>query len=245
MQQTSAAPSVALGVGRILVTGADAEAFLQGQLTQDVRKLGVEPTIAGYCSAKGRLLAVLEMQRGANGITLALHRSVLEATLKRLRMFVLRAKVTLTEIEPLIAAEGDADWRRDRIARGVPTVFASTSDHFVPQMCNLDALGGISFDKGCYTGQEVVARLHYLGQAKRRMFRAAIDSAASPGDPVFDVANPSQAAGEVVDAIDGKALVVLQLSHASSDLRITSPEGLRLTQLRALVPADPASPARR
>ena len=234
MQQTPASTSTALGVGRILVAGAEAEAFLQGQLTQDVRKLGAQPTIAGYCSAKGRLLAVMEMRRGADGITLAIHRGVLEATLKRLRMFVLRAKVTLTEVDPLVAAESDADWRRDRIARGVPTVFASTSDHFVPQMCNLDALGGISFDKGCYTGQEVVARLHYLGQAKRRMFRAAISADATPGDAVLDAANPTQAAGEVVDAIDGHALIVLQLAHAGAELRLAS--GAPITALERLIP---------
>ncbi len=234
MQQTPAPTSIAHGVGRILVAGAESESFLQGQLTQDVRKLGAQPMIAGYCSAKGRLLAVLETQRVADGITLAIHRSVLDATLKRLRMFVLRAKVTLSEIDPLLGPEGDADWRRDRIARGVPTVFASTSDHFVPQMCNLDALGGISFDKGCYTGQEVVARLHYLGQAKRRMFRVAIGADAAPGDAVLDAANPSQAAGEVVDAIDGKALIVLQLAHARAELRLAS--GASITALERLIP---------
>ncbi|HZP13050.1 MAG TPA: hypothetical protein VFB36_11570 [Nevskiaceae bacterium] len=234
MQQTSPAPSIASGVGRILVAGADAEAFLQGQLTQDVRKAGAEPILAGYCSPKGRLLAVMEMQRGADGITLSIHRSVLEATVKRLRMFVLRSKVTLTEIDPLVAADGDHDWRRERIARGVPTIFPSTSDHFVPQMCNLDTLGGISFDKGCYAGQEIVARLHYRGEAKRRMFRAAIEGDALPGDPVFDAADGSQAAGEIVDAIDGEALIVLQLAHADAQLRLQS--GAPITQLRRLIP---------
>lgn len=236
MQQTSPASSSARGVGRVIVAGADAEAFLQGQLTQDVRKAGADALIAGYCSAKGRLLAVMELQRGADGIVLAIHQSVLDATVKRLRMFVLRSKVTLTSIDPLIAADRDAEWRAERIARGVPTIFASTADHFVPQMCNLDALGGVSFDKGCYTGQEVVARLHYLGQAKRRMFRAAIASDAAPGDSVFDAANPSQAAGEIVDALDGRALAVLQLAHAQADLRLRSADGPTLTGIERLIP---------
>jgi folate-binding protein YgfZ len=235
MQQSSAAPSVARGVGRILVAGADAESFLQGQLTQDVRKAGDPPVIGGYCSAKGRLLAVMELQRVADGIVLAIHRSVLDATLKRLRLFVLRSKVTFAEIDPLVAPEQDENWRRERIARGVPTIFPATSDHFVPQMCNLDALGGVSFDKGCYTGQEVVARLHYLGQPKRRMFRAAISEPATAGEPVYDVATPAQAAGEVVDAVEGRALIVLQLGHAQGNLRLGSAAGAAITSLERLV----------
>jgi folate-binding protein YgfZ len=178
----------------------------------------------------------MELQRGADGIVAAIHRSVLDATVKRLRMFVLRSKVTLTEIDPLIAPDHDEDWRRERIAHGRPTIFPATSDHFVPQMCNLDALGGISFDKGCYTGQEVVARVHYLGQAKRRMFRARIDGDAAPGDPVFDAASAGQAAGEIVDALYGHALLVLQLSHAAGDLRLHSAQGPALTGLERLIP---------
>jgi len=233
MQQT--ADSIARGAGRILVSGADADTFLQGQLTQDLRKLvNEQPLLAGYCSAKGRLLAVMQMQRTADGVVLELHRSVLEATLKRLRMFVLRSKVTLAEIDPLVPADRDGEWRGERIARGVPTIFPSTSDHFVPQMCNLDVLGGISFDKGCYTGQEIVARLHYLGQVKRRMFRARVDAQAHPGQEIFDARQPGQAVGEVVDGVDGEALVVLQLAHADADLRLGGSGGPALSERKDL-----------
>jgi tRNA-modifying protein YgfZ len=238
MQQTSDSMAATRGVGRILVAGADAEAFLQGQLTQDVRKLGGDASlIAGYCSAKGRLLAVLQMQRVPEGIVLETHRSVLESTLKRLRMFVLRSKVTLTEIEPAVVESGDDSWRRARIERGLPTIFLATADHFVPQMCNLDVLGGISFDKGCYTGQEIVARLHYLGQVKRRMYRATLAGQAAAGDPVYDASAPSQAIGEIVDALDGRALAVLQVGHAAGDLRLGSAQGEALDEVVALASA--------
>ena len=62
-------------------------------------------------------------------------------------------------------------WRRLDIAAGLPQVYAATSEEFVAQMLNLDALGAIAFDKGCYTGQEVIARAHYRGRVKRRMQR--------------------------------------------------------------------------
>jgi len=231
MQQTSSSSATTHGVGRILVTGADADAFLQGQLTQDVRKLvGDASLIAGYCSAKGRLLAVLQMQRRPDGIVLETHRSVLESTLKRLRMFVLRSKVTLTEIEPSVPDSGDHDWRRGRIEQGLPTIFPATVDHFVPQMCNLDVLGGISYDKGCYTGQEIVARLHYLGQVKRRMFHVRIAAASVPGAEIFE-SGGTQAVGEVVDALEGHALVVLQTAHAAADLRLEAPNGPPVSDL--------------
>lgn len=233
MQQTSS--SEPRGVGRILAAGADAETFLQGQLTQDVRKLASGmPLLAGYCSAKGRLLALMQMQRSTDGFVLELHRAVLEATLKRLRMFVLRSRVVLTEIAPTVPESSDDQWRSDRIARGIPTIYPSTTDHFVPQMCNLDLLGAISFDKGCYTGQEIVARLHYLGQVKRRMYRARLLKAATPGQPVFDARNPSQAVGEIVDAIGGSALMVLQTAHAAGDLCLGSAGGPRIDEVTDL-----------
>ncbi len=233
MQQT-ASPSPR-GVGRILATGADVDTFLQGQLTQDVRKVDAfPPLLAGYCSAKGRLLAVMQLQRSADGVVLEMHRSILEATLKRLRMFVLRSKVVLTEMAPAVPESGEEEWRSDRIARGIPTIYPETSDHFVPQMCNLDALGAISFDKGCYTGQEIVARLHYLGQVKRRMFRGRVPNVAVPGMAVFDARTPSQAVGEVVDAIGGFGLLVLQTSHADGDLCLGSASGPRIDEVTDL-----------
>lgn len=124
-------------------------------------------------------------------------------------------------------------WRRADIEAGVPVVYPQTSDHFVPQMANLDLLGGISFDKGCYTGQEIVARLHYLGQIKRRLFVCRVAGAAPlPGSGI--VAGPAgDAAGEVVDAVDsGQGAVVsavLQLSHrASEDLRLEDARALHV-----------------
>jgi folate-binding protein YgfZ len=111
-------------------------------------------------------------------------------------------------------------WQLDDVIAGVSVVLPQTQDHFVAQMANLDKLGGISFDKGCYTGQEIVARLHYLGQLKRRMFLCrGVGAPPDPGSAVHD-GGESQAVGEVaLSAADGDgfaAAVVLQISQAAS-----------------------------
>lgn len=286
-------------LANVRILGADAETFLQGQLSNDVRLITSERAqITSYNSPKGRMLAVLHLLRDAQSqIVAEIDRSVLDATVKRLRMFVLRSKVTLEVLEtpalgiaglravesllsvalpapnqamdcaqhgeltvvrrhgelPRFTVHGPAaaladlqqrlaldvetgneqDWRRLDVLAGVPTVFAETSDHFVAQMANLDMLGGISFNKGCYTGQEIVARLHYLGQLKRRMFRCrSAATGIAPGTSVY-AEGEAQAVGEVVQAVnaDGGSLlnIVLQLSQAeSTQLRLGSGDGAAL-----------------
>ena len=127
-----------------------------------------------------------------------------------------------------------AFWSLMDIRAGLPTVFDETSEAFVPQMANLQLIGGVSFKKGCYTGQEVVARMQYLGKLKRRMYRArlAIGSAPAPGTEIFSSNSDSgQGAGRLVDSApspDGgfEALVVLQISSAESgDLHLGDADG--------------------
>ncbi len=282
----------------VTVRGDDALSFLQGQLSNDLRQLSPERAqIGSYNSAKGRMLAVAHLLRCGDAIVLELHRDIAAATCRRLRMFVLRSRVTIDEddalasfgligdqsalrlaelslpvpasaldcaqdtergitvlrrfgemprysvhgttaaLAPLLVAVGPlqdfANWRRADIEAGVPTVYAATSDRFVPQTANLDRLGGISFDKGCYTGQEIVSRLHYLGQIKRRLFVARIDGQPpAPGDEIRSA--DGAAAGEIVDAVgeDTGALVatVLQLAQADTMLQLTDGRALHIVR---------------
>jgi folate-binding protein YgfZ len=100
------------------------------------------------------------------------------------------------------APADEALWRLEDIRAGLPTVQAATSEAFLPQVLNLDRLGGIALDKGCYTGQEIVARTHYLGHLKRRMFRfAGVEGPApKPGDAIRADAVDGQGAGQTVNA---------------------------------------------
>jgi len=91
-------------------------------------------------------------------------------------------------------------WRWLDIRNGVPLVSAATQDQLVPQMANFELLGGVSFEKGCYTGQEVVARMQHLGKLKRRMFLANVPAEAKAGDPLCSEDLGDQASGIVVNA---------------------------------------------
>jgi folate-binding protein YgfZ len=162
--------------------GPDAAKFLQGQLSADIEALQVgDHTLAGLHNPQGRVIALLTISRNsAEDFVATLPGELADAVVNRLKKYVLRSKV---RIHP----GGDAG-TIDALAAvraGIPEVYAATSESFVAQMLNLDLLGAIAFDKGCYTGQEVIARAHYRGRVKRRMQRwlNAGAAALAPGDP--------------------------------------------------------------
>jgi folate-binding protein YgfZ len=131
------------------------------------------------------------------------------------------------------APVGLAAWQLTEIQAGLPNVYASTAELFIPQMLNLQLIDGVNFRKGCYPGQEIVARTQYLGALKRRMYAGRIlaDSRPSPGDALYTTEDSVQAAGQLVDAQphpDGgyAALAVLQISAAETgDLHMNSSDG--------------------
>jgi tRNA-modifying protein YgfZ len=232
--------------GVMRASGEEAAKFLHGQLTQDVEHLPAGSVrLAGYCSAKGRLLATLLVWRDADGsLLLACSADVLAATLKRLSMFVLRAKCKLVDASadlPIWGVVGSgpelpvwgcqtspegtwlrlpdagvkrhlfvgaarpggpelpADtWRWFEARSGVARVVAATTEQFVPQMVNLELVGGVNFQKGCYPGQEIVARSQYRGTLKRRSYVLQSPVPAAPGQEVFHSTDAEQPAGMVV-----------------------------------------------
>ena len=266
--------------GVIRAHGADAASFLHSQLTQDIATLEQgQARLAGFCSAKGRLLATFVVWReGPEDILLACSADLLGTTLKRLSMFVLRARCKLSdasaEVELLglagpsvqawlgatmpdvawqckahqggqvirlpdalgvprflfAATAGSrapalpslclAAWLWLEVRSGVARVTAATAEQFVPQMLNLELLGGVNFQKGCYPGQEVVARSQYRGTLKRRTFLVDCSAALAPGQEVFHSADPAQPAGMVVLAASLSAqrhCALVELKIASLD----------------------------
>jgi len=246
-------------LGVIRAQGADAAAFLHGQLTNDFALLDTSHArLAGYCSAKGRLLAsFVGWKRSDDEVLLVCSADLLVPTLKRLSMFVLRAKCKLSDASaqwrllglagasaeallgsaapiavwgktehasadvvrlpdaagatrylwaappetaaPALPALDANAWRWGETASGVVTIEAATVDQFVPQMLNYELLGGVDFKKGCYPGQEVVARSQYRGTIKRRTFLFESEGAALAGQDVFHSADPGQPAGKVAN----------------------------------------------
>ncbi|HWT53929.1 MAG TPA: folate-binding protein YgfZ [Rhodocyclaceae bacterium] len=130
-------------------------------------------------------------------------------------------------------------WRLRDIADGLPRIVAATQEQFIPQMVNFEAVGGVSFKKGCYPGQEIVARTQYLGKIKRRMYRVAVDAVTSAGADLYAPETGAQSCGNVVlsaqtDANASEALVVLQASTVEAgEVHLGSPNGptLRFLEL--------------
>ncbi len=248
--------------GLIRAQGEDAAKFLHGQLTNDFSLLGLsEARLAGFCNAKGRLQAsFIGFKRGHDDILLICSTDILAATLKRLSMFVMRAKVKLSDASADFAVYGlagsaalnaanniagykGANWAKadldeismvtlypaDGVARalwvapagapaptgapmtpeqwawgdvrsGVATVTQPIFEALVPQMLNYESIGGVNFKKGCYPGQEVVARSQFRGTLKRRAYLAHSEASLKAGDELFAPGDASQPCGLVVQA---------------------------------------------
>lgn len=251
--------------GVLLLEGADAAAFLHGQVTADV--LGLPPghaTLAALCSPQGRVIAVVRIGRLARGLAVLLPRELAAPVAERLRRYVLRASVSIHDASSELAPAGRSAgagawpaaaagweslqlsdgrtlaigpvagpaespaagapagaWDARCVALGEPEVYATTGELWVPQMLNLDLLNAVSLNKGCYTGQEIVARVQHLGRIKRRMFRYRFAGVAAPaaGSALFhgdtEVARVVRVAG---GPEDGELLAVLGIESAGLSL---------------------------
>ena len=283
-------------LGVIRAVGEDAVKFLHGQLTQDLALLPVgQARLAAFCTPKGRMLASFVLVKHSNEeVWMVCSRDVLAPTLKRLSMFVMRAKVRLTDasadlrlcgllgratiaaadaagatspwtavaagpahaialypagktgrqlwIAPLDAPlpQGDTvraqDWAWSEVASGVATVSAPLAELFVPQMLNYESVGGVSFKKGCYPGQEVVARSQFRGTLKRRTYLAHSSAALQAGEELFAGGDFEQPVGVVVQAAqqpDGVAVALLCL-QTSADMRTLCSQQARDLQITVL-----------
>ncbi len=159
-----------------------------------------------------------------------------------------RLKETLSQLEHMELTNTDStEWHLHEIANGIPVITEKTSEIFIPQMLNLDLLNAISFEKGCYTGQEIVARTQHLGTLKRRMFVLAgsSQSPAEPGTIIVSQSNQAQhRVGQVVrSAVSGKQLimlaVILKSAAGLTDLCINTPEASALSMMTSFDPETP------
>lgn len=290
------APLSHLGV--IRVEGEDAAKFLHGQLTQDFALLGAnQARLAAFLSPKGRMLAsFIGFKRGPAEVLLICSRDLLAPTLKRLSMFVMRAKAKLTDATADFALYGVAGsaineiagdthsawdkadfgsaslvhlypadgqprglwvtpvaepapagpaldlslWLWGEVRSGVATLSAPVVEAFVPQMLNYESVGGVNFKKGCYPGQEVVARSQFRGTLKRRAYvahiaaEAAMTAEITAGAEVFTATDSEQPCGTVVQAAPtpnggSDAIVSLQIVAAQEDALVVN--GMRLALL--------------
>lgn len=289
--------------GLIRASGDEAAGFLHNLLSNDVQHLGPDRAErASFCSPKGRMLADFLIWRDGNDYLLQISADIQPALLKKLSMYILRAKARLSDADgdivliglagsgaaealkalgatPPVAAMdvtrfsggavirldanrcqiavtadaadrvwraltasartvGTPAWRWLEIAAGIPHIRLATQDEFVPQMANQELIGGVSFTKGCYPGQEVVARTKYLGKVKRRTYRARFDgNCPSPGADLYSTDLPDQSCGRVIEAAPspggGCELLasMLMTSAESGEVHVGAAEGPRLSFL--------------
>lgn len=266
-------------LGVIRITGEDAAKFIHGQLTQDFSLLGPDQArLAAFCSANGRMQAsFIGFKRLDGDIFLVCSKDLLAATLKRLSMFVLRAKAKLTDVSAdfaLYGLAGDATkmiadsaspawakadfdaqsvvnlypsdgvvrqlclapvtdapptgaelpletWLWGEVRSAIATLTVPVIEAFVPQMLNYESVGGVNFKKGCYPGQEVVARSQFRGTLKRRAYLVHGATAMAAGDEVFSAADADQPVGLVVQSAKTPqggydALVSVQVAAAEA-----------------------------
>lgn len=263
-------------LGVIQAVGPDAASFLHGQLTQDFALLAAdEARLAALCTAKGRMIAsFIGIRPEPEVILLVCSKDILAATLKRLSMFVMRAKLKLTEASDAFglyglagtslaangadatagpgrrASVGDASvvslypadgapralwiapagsaapsgealdealWQWGEVRSGIVTLTTPIVEAFVPQMLNYESVGGVNFKKGCYPGQEIVARSQFRGTLKRRAFLVRSAAPIQAGEEVFAANDAEQPVGTVAQAApapDGgwAGLISIQLS---------------------------------
>ena len=284
--------------GALRISGEEAQAFLQNLLSNDIREVSAaRAQFSSFNSPKGRMLASMLIWRNGDDYLLQLPRDLCEPMRKKLGMYVLRAKVKISDASNEIVSLGlsgaDAQevlgrqfgelpqqplgfidteqagilkfsdtrfqisttahyapvlwealsqhaqpvgsvcWDWLNIRAGIPVILPQTQEKFVPQMVNFELVGGVSFKKGCYPGQEIVARMQYLGKPKRRMYLAHIDGseAPRPGDELFSADMEGQASGMIVNVTPApggghEALAVVQVaSHESQTMHWKSHQG--------------------
>lgn len=256
----------------IAFSGADAATFLQGQTTCDILSLDEKKnTFGAICNSKGRALILFHLFKIKKSYHMILSSDMCDSTIKRLKMFVFRSKVTiedvssnysiyavngptLSSIKPLtvinyqeggnlaillfakenskelndsstITINADCtEWQQLLVTACIPEITNTVSELFIPQMLNLDALGGISFQKGCYTGQEIISRMHYKGTVKRRLVGYQSTTLHAAGEEIH-TAEDASSIGTVLNCVatvndSYTGLLVLKVSHIKETLTL-------------------------
>ena len=210
-----------LSLSTINVSGRDAYEFLQGQLTNDLQRLESKAEIlSAWCNAKGRVIWFGTLSGTDSGFGLSAPAETAEDIVRRLIMFRFRSKVEFD-----ITAEGGTVDPAFLVQHGYPFIGRAQSEKFTAHMLNLDLLDAISLDKGCYVGQEVIARTHYKGATKRRTLRFASEAAISAGDKV---SIDERDIGEVLNVAGTDLLAVVPIDKADAPLTVN---GVKLTHV--------------
>ena len=252
-------------------SGSENEAFLQGQLSNDISKIDDSNVqLNAYCQLQGKILALFWVIRVGDDFLLSFPKDLLDSIKARLQMYVLMSDVKISDVTEKylqigLIGESQKDsftineklsliladpknlskfdltsqnyWDKACIDSFLPEVSIASTETFIPQMLNLDINEvGVNFSKGCFPGQEVVARLHYLGKSKRRLFAFKSDSPLSIGDTLYCAESKSaKASGSVVSQVkfgaDFYCLATLEVENKDNKITINNDQGPTLTRI--------------
>lgn len=197
---------------QLKISGKDAQSFLQGQLSNDIDKIADgQWQLNAYCQHQGRIIALLWVTKSADDFYLVFAADLQDVVFKRLKMFALNADIDFENTQknqlPLVGFES------------YPQICLASSEKFIPQDLNLDIDEvGVNFSKGCYPGQEVVARVKYLGEPKRRLYQFECNFEISPLDEL--TTHDLVKLGVVVNQVKSGFLATLKVANENSDIFI-------------------------
>ena len=263
----------------VKISGADAEIFLQNQLSNDITKLERNKIqLNAYCQHQGKIIALFWVMRHNDSFLLSFPEDLAEKVLARLKLFIIMSDVKIEDVSEkyhqvglineihtnaysynndlslyLYESKGanediddnNDEWIKACIDFQIPEVSLVNSEKLVPQMLNLDINEvGVNFSKGCYPGQEVVARLHYLGEAKRRLFAFKSEHEIKVGDSLYCASsktakargNRYKGSGIVVNSVKFNSvfycLATLDIDLLSSEITLNNEHGPQLNLIK-------------
>jgi len=202
--------------GFIKISGTDAKKFLQGQVTCDVEKItATQNSLAAHCNPQGRIISLFTLFFNEDNYYLVMPQQLAPIALNKLKKYAVFYKVHLeqgTDEKTITSLQYKED---------APHIYPETSEIFLPHELNLQESNAISFDKGCYTGQEIIARMQYRGKLKKRMFKTHIhlNAPLTPGSDIyFHENNTTQVGGSIIDSFmtknDCLVFVLCEKEHA-------------------------------
>lgn len=167
----------------LYISGPQFEKFLQGQLSCDLKSLTSKPVLSAHCNPQGRIISLFWIYRYQAGVLLQMPSDLIEIAIEHLDKYRVFFKAVIEKIEEPCDLPAQLRLSRlEKIEQKIPTVFAATSELFLPHRINLTDFGGVSFNKGCYTGQEIIARMEHRGEIKHHLYCAVTTAVYQPGD---------------------------------------------------------------
>lgn len=212
--------------GLLKVEGQQAGSFLQGQLTNDIEKMvNNKGYLAAHCHPQGRVISLFTIYRIANDYLLLMPSNLVPLTISALKKYAVFYKIALSdashEINHYQTLLPDlAQLHANQFEAGIPTLYPETSHRFLPHELNLIALKAVSLDKGCYTGQEIIARMHYKGKLKNHLYKATLNTPIRPKAGANIINEAQHVCGNVVDTHndndDYQLLIILEQTQAQT-----------------------------